>query len=97
MHVFANNGRNILVKILENTPYTSIHDEFPEEVEEKLLQEEPQMAESEPVQSPTQTLATSPKSSEEEETPLSDFMLDFEDGLFADYGNTSKYFAIRKP
>jgi len=41
LHVFANNGRNILDKILENTPYTGIHDEFPKKVEEKLLKEEP--------------------------------------------------------
>jgi hypothetical protein len=51
LHVSASNGRNVLNKILENTPYTSIHDEFPEEVEEKLLMEEPEIVEPEPIQS----------------------------------------------
>ena len=46
LHVSANLGRSILDKILENTPYTGIHDEFPEEVEEKLPKEESQIAES---------------------------------------------------
>ena len=98
MHVSANNGRNILVKILENTPYTGIHDEFPKEVKEEVLQEETQIVESEPIQSPIQTLAiSSPKSSKEEEIPLPNFMLDFKDDPFAKYGNTSRYIAIRKP
>ena len=37
-------GRTILDKILENTPFTVIHDEFPEEVEEKLPKEESHIA-----------------------------------------------------
>jgi hypothetical protein len=31
------------------------------------------------------------------ETPLLDLMLDFEDELFTEYGNTSNYYSIRKP
>ena len=84
LHVSASNGRNILDKILENTPYTGIHDEFPEEVEEKLLKEEPQIVEPkpEPIQSPIQTSSIpSPEPSKEEEIPLLDFMLEIEDGL----------------
>jgi hypothetical protein len=34
---------------------------------------------------------------EKEETSLSDFMLDFEDELFTEYGNTSNYYSVRKP
>jgi hypothetical protein len=48
LHVSASNGRNILDKILENTPYIGIHDEFPEEAKEKLLKEEPQIVDLEP-------------------------------------------------
>jgi hypothetical protein len=38
--------------------------------------------------------STPPK---KEETPLSDFMLDFEDELFTKYGNTSNYYSVWKP
>jgi hypothetical protein len=34
---------------------------------------------------------------EKEETPISDFILDFEDELFIKYGNTSNYYSVRKP
>jgi hypothetical protein len=34
---------------------------------------------------------------EKEETLILDFMLDFEDELFIEYGNTSNYYSIRKP
>ena len=91
-------GRSILDKILENTPYTGIHDEFPEEVEEKLPKEESQIAESKPLPSPIQTSAIlSPEPQKKEETPILDFMFDFEDDLFAEYGSTSKYDTTRKP
>ena len=84
-HVSASNGRNILDKILENTPYTGVHDKFPEEVEEKLFKEEPWIVEPEPepIRNPIQTLAIpTPEPSKEEETPLSDFMLEIEGDLF---------------
>jgi hypothetical protein len=32
-----------------------------------------------------------------EETPLSYFMLDFEDELFTEYGNILNYYSVRKP
>jgi len=38
-----------------------------------------------------------PEPLEEEGTPILDFMLEFEDELFAEYGNTSKYHTMRKP
>jgi hypothetical protein len=89
LHVSANLGRSILTRILENTP---------EEVEEKLLEEESQIAEPEPLPNPSQTSTVlDPEPPEKEETPISDFMLEFEDELFAEYGNTSNYRTLRKP
>jgi hypothetical protein len=41
LHVSASNDRSILNKILEDTPYTGVHDEFPKEVEETLSITEP--------------------------------------------------------
>jgi hypothetical protein len=47
---------------------------------------------------PPQTLAVPiSKLPEKEETPISDFMLDFKDELFTEYGNTSNYYLVRKP
>ena len=34
---------------------------------------------------------------EKEETPISDFMLEFEDELFYEYGNISNYHTMRRP
>jgi hypothetical protein len=63
-----------------------------------LLEEEPQLAkpESSPEPSPTSAIPDlePPK---KEETPISDFMLEFEDELFDEYGNTSNYYVMRKP
>jgi hypothetical protein len=42
-------------------------------------------------------LSQSPSHRKKEETPLSDFVLDFEDELFTEYGNTSNYYSVRKP
>jgi hypothetical protein len=41
LHCCASEGRNILRKILENTPYTSICDDGPENVIEKTPEVEP--------------------------------------------------------
>jgi len=91
LHVSANLGRSILDKVLENTP-------LPKEVEEKLLEVESQIAEPESLPNPSQTLAVpNPKPPKKEETPLSDFMLEFKVKLFAEYGNTSNYHTMRKP
>ena len=91
MHVSTNIGRSILDKILENTP-------LPEEVEEKLLEAESQIAKLESLPNPSQTSAVpNPKPLKKEETPTLDFMLELEDELFAEYGNTSNYHTVRKP
>jgi hypothetical protein len=84
LHVSTNSGRRILMKILEN---------IPEEVEEKPLEEASQIAEPKSLPDRSQTLAIpDPKPPEKEETLISDFMLEFEDELFNEYGQvvTSK-------
>ena len=89
LHVSANAGRSILTKILEN---------IPEEVEEKPLEEESQIAEPEPLPDPTPTLAIpNPEPPEKEETPILDFMLEFEDEILDEYGNTLNYHTMRRP
>jgi len=47
---------------------------------------------------PSPTLAVpNPEPLEKEETSILDFKLEFEDELFAEYGNTSNYHTMRKP
>ena len=89
MHVSANSGRSILTKVLESTP---------EEVEVKLLEKESPIAELESLPNPSPTSAIpNPEPPKKEETPISDFMLEFEDELFDEYGNTSNYHTMRRP
>ena len=89
LHVSTNAGRSILMKILEN---------IPKEVEEKPLEEESQIAEPKSLQDPSPTLAIpNPEPPENEETLILDFMLEFEDELFDEYGNTSNYHMMRRP
>ena len=77
LHVSTNSWRSILAKILEKTP---------EEVGKKPLEEESQIAEPEPLHNPSPTSAIpNPKPPEKEETPILNFMLEFEDEL---YGRT---------
>jgi hypothetical protein len=52
LHCFASEGRNILRKILENTPYTSIRDDGLEDVVEKTPEGEPMIVEPEPLTTP---------------------------------------------
>ena len=91
LHVSANSRRSILNKVLENTP-------SPKEVEEKLLEEESHIAkpESLPNSSPTSAIPN-PEPPEKEETPILDFMLEFEDELLDEYGNTSNNHTMRRP
>jgi hypothetical protein len=58
---------------------------------ERLLDEESQIAEPEPLLKPSaipEPELLLKEEEEEEETPLSDFMFEVEDELFADFGNT---------
>jgi hypothetical protein len=82
-------GRSILTKILED---------IPEEVEEKPLEEASKIAESESIENPSPTLAIlDPEPPKKEETPILDFMFEFKDELFDEYGNTSNYHTMRRP
>jgi hypothetical protein len=88
MHVSVEQGRSILMKILVDLP----------EEREKLLEEESQLAEPKSLPEPSSTSGIlDPKPPEKEETLISDFMLEFEDELFDEYGKTSNYHIIRKP
>jgi hypothetical protein len=89
MHITVERAKTILMNILNN---------LPEEREELL--EETQIAEPRLFLESSQPSAVlEPKLTQEEEvkTPLSDFMLDFEDDLFTEFGNTSNYHVIMKP
>jgi hypothetical protein len=89
---------NILRKILENTPYTSICDDSPEDVVEKNSKEEPLIVESKHLATPLEALAILqiPEPPKEEEIPPLEDMSEFEDELFSNFRNTSNYSIIRK-
>jgi hypothetical protein len=88
MHISAKKGRSILMKILADLP----------EEREKLLEEESQLVklESLPEPSPTSAILDS-EPQKKEKTPILDFILEFEDELFVEYGNTLNYYVKRKP
>ena len=71
LHYSASEGRNILRKILENTPYTSVRDNGPEDVVEKTPEIEPVIVEPEPLATPLEasTILQVPEPSKEEEIP----------------------------
>jgi hypothetical protein len=88
LHVSASLERSIIIKILEN---------ILEEVEEKPL-EESKIAKPKSLPNPSPASAvSSPKPPKMEETPILDFMLEFEDELFDEYRNTSNYHVMRRP
>ena len=89
LHVSANIRRSILTKILEDAP---------EEVEEKPLVKESQIAEPESLPDPSPTSAIpNLEPPKKEETLILDFMLEFEDELFDEYRNTLNYHTMRRP
>ena len=71
LHCSASEGRNILRKILENTPCTSVHDDSLEDVVEKTPEEEPMIVEPEPLTTPLEasTVLQVPEPPKEEEIP----------------------------
>jgi hypothetical protein len=90
MHITAEQAKDILIKIIDNLP----------EEDEKLLEEEPKIAEPKILPKPSQPLGLAildPEPPKEEETPISDFMFEFKDELFNDYRNTLKYHMMNKP
>jgi hypothetical protein len=86
MHVFTEEARSILTKILQDLL----------EEREKLLKEESQIDESESEPSSTSAIPDL-ESLKKEKTPILNFILEFEDELFAEYGNTLNYHVMRKP
>jgi hypothetical protein len=90
LHLSASKARKILDQILA--------DKLEEPPEENPLEEESQIAEPKSLLNPLQTSAIPifepPK---KEETSLLDFMLNFENELFTEYGNTLNYYLVRKP
>jgi len=100
LHKLVSEGKAILEKILENTPYTDIFDEFPEE-ENKVepspdQQEEIHATEYEIKSNPSNylvakespTMGTQPTLEDDEPHP-STFLPKIEDGLFEDFGKAS--------
>jgi hypothetical protein len=98
-------GRNFLNKILENTPYTSIFDEFPEEEVDEILELENEVSPIQPT--PVTALLSEPikveplvenhHSLEDEETHPMDFISEIEDDLFSEFGNASNFLIQPKP
>jgi hypothetical protein len=65
---------------------------------DNILEVEPQVVEPNPLLDIPSTLATPcSEPPKEEEIPFLDFMLDIETNLFADFGNISNYYSIKKP
>jgi predicted nucleotidyltransferase len=90
MYITAEQTKDIVIKIVDNLP----------EENEKLLEEESKIAEPKILPEPSQPLALAILDHEplkEQEISISDFMFEFEDELFDDYGNTSKYHMMKKP
>jgi hypothetical protein len=91
-------GKAILEKILENTPYTSIFDEFPKEKEEEVKpsldqQEEAHTTESKILSNPSNDLVAEEPPTKgthhtlEDDEPM--FPFEIEEDLFEDFGNAS--------
>jgi hypothetical protein len=90
LYLSAPKVRKILDQILA--------DKLEEPSEENPLEKDSLTAKPKSLPNPPQPSAISIfEPLEKEETPLSDFMLDFEDELFTEYGNTSNYYSVRKP
>ena len=97
-HKTLSDGKAILDKILENTPYTGVYDEFPkEEVEPSPEPKEEQHAtELEiSIDSPHDLVAKKPlvegtqNQLEDNEISHLEFPFEFEEDIFEDFGNTS--------
>jgi hypothetical protein len=89
MHIIAEHAKDILIKIIDNLSGE----------DEKLFEEEPKIAEPKILLKPSKPLALAILDLEppKEETSILNFMFEFEDKLFDDYANTSKYHMMKKP
>jgi hypothetical protein len=105
VHKTISEGKAILEKILENTPYTGIYAEFPEVVESCPYQQEEALAtEFEIPSNPSHDLVViepaikgSHHTLEDDEPHPSSFPFEFEEDLFKDFGNTSNLPVQVKP
>jgi len=85
LHCFACEWRKILRKILDNTPYTSVHDDSPEDVVDKTPEVVPLIVEPEPLATPLEdsiVLQVPEPPKTEEILPLEN-MFEFEEDLFS--------------
>ena len=106
-HKTISEGKAILEKILENTTYTNVFDEFPEEEEVEpspVQQEEAHTTEYEIPLNPIHDLvAEEPPTMgtqhtlEDDEPHLSMFPFEIEEDLFEDFGNASNLLVQVKP
>jgi hypothetical protein len=110
-HLTLNEGKDVLGKILENNPYTEIFDEFPDEGEEPMptTLSKPKPIEGKlafpTIQSVkdctplTKTWFTDEPFQPYQEVydPSCDFVYEFYDELFADFGNTWNYRRVERP
>jgi hypothetical protein len=74
-----------------------ILDEILASESDNIQEEEPQVAEPNSLPNIPSTSAAPCSDPPKEEVPFSDFMLDIETDLFADFGNISNYYSIKKP
>jgi len=96
-HKIINEGKAILERILENTPYTDIYDEFSEVVDScPDQQEEALTAESKTPSNPSHDpVVVGPPikgtyhTLEDDEPHPSSFPIEFTEDLFEDFGNAS--------
>jgi len=96
-HKTISEGKAILEKILQNTPYTGIYDEFPEVVESGPDQQEEALAtESKTPSNPSHDpVVVGPPikgtyhTLEDDEPHPSSFPIEFTEDLFEDFGNAS--------
>ena len=90
LHCSASEGRKILRKFLENTPYSSIRDDGLEDIVEETLEDEPVIVEPKPLATPLEasTILQIPEPPKKEEIPPLENMFEFKDELFSNFGNT---------
>jgi hypothetical protein len=104
-HLTPSEGRNVLNKILENTPYTGIFDEFSEEKADEILELENEVLLIQPTSVTTplsEPIKVEPPkenlhSLEDKDTHPMDFISEIEDDLFSDFGNASNFPIQPKP
>jgi hypothetical protein len=110
-HLTPSEGKVVLGKILENTPYMGIFDEFPNEEEgpmpntlseTKPIEEEPTFPTIQSVEDCTPLTKTwltdEPfQPYKEFDDPSCDFVYGFYDELFANFGNTWNYQRVERP